>query len=98
MSNDTTQPAFPMPGYQYETRGGGTDRTDDVPGMTYRQWLLGKALEGAMANPDILGKNMHAVVHEPGMKSSSGRGAAIQHAVNVAVDAVDTLLARPGVL
>jgi hypothetical protein len=50
------QPAFPVPGHVT----GDHDRNGDPivvgaeTGMTYRQWLVGKALEGLLANPNVV--------------------------------------------
>lgn len=50
------QPAFPC----QAVATGGTDRNGDPvysngePGMTYRQWLVGMALQGYVSNPVVM--------------------------------------------
>lgn len=62
------QPAFPLHG-GVPTGGryanGDKEYSEGIPGMTYRQWLVGMALQGLLANVSIM--RAAATVEENGL-------------------------------
>lgn len=76
-------PAFPSGAIQIESARDVRDGSvAEHNGMTYRQWLLGKALQGLLANPRVVERPL----------ALSGGEIDVRNAVSLAVYAVDMLL------